>query len=40
MKTIAAYVANTIHQVLTHPESPAVMLVETDVYTFNMTSNL
>ncbi len=40
MKTIATYVANTIHKALTHPESSVVMLVETDVYRFNMTSNM
>ncbi len=36
MKNIAAYVANTIHKALTHPEPSIVMLVETDVYAYDM----
>ena len=36
MKNMAAYVANTIHKILTRPEPSVVMLVETDVYAYGM----
>lgn len=36
MKSIAAYVAETIHQVLTHPRPAVVMLIETDVYPYHI----